>query len=168
MYTVNKDQDIYFYIDYFEDGTDTINLADEYIISDIEVVQKSDNIDYTISGNTVTINGKARDYLVLKAKRRGIEIVASVYDDTIRELQVNAHNIDSNTLSGKLVAAGYDKNDKMTFFKSGEDVSIDKDNYKFAKVNDVSLNGAVKVKFFILDGITTLKPIAHTNLLTID
>ena len=116
-YSVLYGDDIYYYIDVLENSENvSVKLPESFDTSSAMCIDMTGAPEYRISGNTVTVSGNKKDYIVLKAKAvsgDGAVINKTFYNVVNGNLQADIANSGSEALEGTAIAVCYDKNGKM-------------------------------------------------------
>lgn len=152
-YSVSCGNEVYYYIDFLSAATDKkLTLPDNFGTDVVEVDRAGDGVSYTISGNTISVSGAAKNYLVLKAACAGVEI---------RETQVNALG------TVQAIAGNFGASREVTAvcagYKDGKLVKAAVQPATLEKANTILTFGdfseADTYKIFLWSGTDTLKPL---------
>jgi hypothetical protein len=109
--------EVYYYIDFLEDRENTvIKLPDNFDTDSAMCIDMTGAPEYEISGNTVTVSGSKKDYIVLKsnAVSKDIAVINKTFYNVVNgNIQADIANPGDSALNATAVAVCYDKNGKM-------------------------------------------------------
>ena len=121
-YSVMYGDEVYYYIDFLADSENTsIKLPDNFDTDTAMCIDMTGAPEYEISGNTVTVSGSKKDYIVLKSdavSKDSAVINKTFYNVVNGKIQADIANPASASLNATAVAVCYDKNGRMLKVKS--------------------------------------------------
>lgn len=161
VYSVAYDNKIYFYIDFFATASKVLDLSAKYKISNPEIVYKSSGATCTLTGDTASLSGNAKDYVVICAER-SIEMTDAVYDSLTRAATVRIFN-PSQSVSATLVAAAYSAKNKMARLAQAP-VTLGENSVTLQKA-DIALSSDETLVFFLLKNDGSLTPLCPAKAL---
>ncbi len=116
-YSVLYGDEIYYYIDFLSDSENTaIRIPDNFDTSTAMCIDMTGAPQHEISGNTVTVSGSKKDYIVLKSNavsKDSAVINKTFYNVVNGKIQADIANPGNATLNATAVAVCYDKNGRM-------------------------------------------------------
>ena len=152
-YSVSCGNEVYYFIDFLSAATDKKLMLPDNFGTDVVVIDCSgDNVTYEISGNTISVSGEAKNYLVLKTTGAGVEL-RKAQINLLGTVQAIAGNFGASR-EVTAVCAGY-KNGKLIKTEL-QPITLDKAN---TIITFGDFSAADTYKIFLWSGMDTLKPL---------
>ena len=162
-YDVEYKDDVYYYVDFLEDEENFfIDLDKKTVTDDYELVYKTDDVEYEIVGNTLSVSGKQSGYICVKGKRNA-EIATVAYDNATHKLGVWLNNRSEEAVTGDIVIAGY-KGGKFESISVKKNVTLSADDFTRLDVEDFDDNGVDEIKVFLVN-MGTLTPVNYAKII---
>ncbi len=154
-YTINHENMTYYYVDFIEAGTQTLDLEKSGCIYDLTKVESIGNITYKQIGDKIVVTSEDRGYLVLKATRQLDVESAYIKDEAIYARFVN-YSDSSKTVN--VMVASYDGN-KLVDVKAVKNVTIGA-NAVLNKELEASLESGSRYKIFVVSSESDIVPVS--------
>lgn len=163
-YDVEYKDDVYYYVDFLEDEENfTLDLDKKTVTDDYELVYKTDDVEYEIVGNTLSVSGKQSGYICVKGKRNA-EIATVAYDSATHKIGVWLNNRSEEAVTGDIVIAGY-KGGKFKSISVKKNVTLTADDFTRLDVEDFDDNGIDEIRVFLVN-MGTLTPVNYAKIVS--
>ncbi len=154
-YAINHEDMTYYYVDFIEAGTQTLDLEKSGCIYNLTQVEVIGDITYEQVGDKIVVTSEGKGYLVLKAAR-GLEVESAYIKGD--QVGVRFVNYSSEAKTVDLTIASYKEN-KLAGVNMIQDVTIfaeSTDNRAF----EVDLADGTNYKIFVLDSEDHIAPVS--------
>lgn len=163
-YAINHEDMTYYYVDFIEAGTQTLDLETSGCIYDLTKVESVGEITYEQVGDKIVVTSAGKGYLVLKAERQ-LEVESAYFKPADAQIGIRFVNYSAEEKTADLAIAAYEGG-KLIDIEMVKNVTIGA-NATVNKPIDVSLLRGDGVKLFVLDSANGIAPISKEALVEI-
>lgn len=160
IYTINHGNDVYYYVDFLSAASENLQLSGDYKVYNPEIIYKSSNAACTITGDTATVSGNAKDYVVIRASR-GLELAEAVYDKAGSKATVRIDNHNSTPQDAAIILASY-KDGKLMALSTPTEISLEA-GATLLKDITYDADQADAIKVFVWSDMNTLVPLGKAK-----